>query len=115
MSVNLVVAQVAPMEHIARVVRQEMDSGPANQLAVQSGVAEALSKAGEQVEKTSPGEAGQKVSRRSDGRGGKKGQTPEHFLNGEENPGQSPEDFLAQSPENGAADAWTGNIVNVKV
>jgi hypothetical protein len=115
MSVNLFVAQVAPMEHVARVVRQEMDAGPSNQSALQSGVAETLSKAGEQVEKTSPAETGQKVSRRSEGRGGNKGQTPGNFLNGEQNPEQNQEASFAQNPETGAAGAWTGNIVNVKV
>jgi hypothetical protein len=115
MSVNLVVAQVAPMEHVARLAQQEMDSGPVRQLVLQAGAAETLSKAGERVEETSPGEAGQKITRRSEGRGGNKGQTPGKFFDGEKNSGQSPEPPFAQISEQEVADTWTGNIVNVRV
>jgi hypothetical protein len=117
MPVNPIIAQVAPLEHVAKVVQQEQDSGLMKQFTLQAGAAEALNKASEQVEKSSAGEAGQKVTRRFGGKGkNKQGQTPEKFSTGDKAVEEEATESFAQNPENGlAADAWTGNIVNVKV
>ncbi|MDR2826391.1 MAG: hypothetical protein LBV76_06300 [Deltaproteobacteria bacterium] len=117
MPVNPIIAQVAPMEHVAKVVQQEQDSGPVKQAVLQASTALALIKANDQVEKTSSGEAGQKVTRRFDGRGkNKQGQTPEKFLGADNIPEETLAEALDQSIENEPTpDVWTGNIVNVKV
>ncbi|MDR2825778.1 MAG: hypothetical protein LBV76_03160 [Deltaproteobacteria bacterium] len=143
MSVSPIIAQVAPMEHVARLVQQEQDAGPAKQATLQASAAEAISKANEQVEKTSGGEAGQKVTRRLDGREKKRqGNTPQNNKNmsnrsedadvsgdagdkgdsGESSasPAASPDELFlmnmsAELESEPTTDVWTGNIVNVKV
>jgi hypothetical protein len=117
MPVNPIIAQVAPLEHVAKVVQQEQDSGLMKQSTLQASAAEALNKASEQVEKSSAGEAGQKVTRRFDGKGKhKQGQTPEKFSAGGKAVEEDPLEIFDQNPENSLTDdAWTGNIVNVKV
>jgi hypothetical protein len=117
MPVNPIIAQVAPLDHVAKAVQQEQDSGLMKQFTIQAGAAETLNKASEQVEKSSAGEAGQKVTRRFGGKEkNRQGQTPENFFAGDRAIEEEAADTFAQNPETDpAVDAWTGNIVNVKV
>lgn len=116
MSINNFVVQVAPMDHVAKVVQQEQESALMKQQVLQQLLPDKLMKDGQQVEKTAAGESGQKVARRKKERGRQghdgrpaRDEDPAAALGLEE---QLTE--LGIDSETGS-NVWAGNIVNVKV
>lgn len=119
MSISNFAAQVAPMDHVAKVVQQEQESGLMKQQALQHGLAEKLTKDGQQVERTSAGEAGQKVKRQDErGRKGSgHGASGQKDKDGDLAAMTGLEEQLADLgiDSETASSVWAGNIVNVKV
>lgn len=115
MSVSNLVAQVAPMSHVAKVALQEQEVSGIKQAAMQHVVQENLKKDGEKVEKTAPDEAGHKVRRKDE----REKDQPER--QGGERPPRSaarPDGETDGPAENAGApagDVWSGNIVNVRI
>lgn len=112
---NLIV-QVAPMEHVARVVLQEQESGAMRQQALQQVTPEKLQRDNEQVAKTSNSEAGQKVRRGKErhGRPDQHGQQTGGGRGAEDQQEMTPEELEALQLEP-TGNVWAGNIVNMKV
>jgi hypothetical protein len=102
-------AQIAPLEHVEKVVRQEQEHGSIAGQELLRNAARLLGRDNEQVRKIGQGE-GQRVERRQDqeGRGGSAAfsANPERGSQ-EENPEE------ASSPS--SSNVWSGNIVNLKV
>ena len=102
-------AQIAPMEHVEKVVRQEQEHAQTSGQALLRQAQRLLSKDKEQVRETLSGRGGRKVED-EDRSGGEKrhpGSRPEHGPR----KGGEPEEKLGES----SADIWSGNIVNLKI
>ena len=111
MSVNNFVAQVAPMNHAAKVALEQESSG-IKQMAMQQLMPEILKRENEKVEKPAPGEAGQKVRQRD---------ARERRRNGQQagqrsaQPWDEISELFEGSDGEPADDVWAGNIVNVRI
>lgn len=118
MSISNFAAQVAPMDHVAKVVQQEQDSGMMKQMVLQHVLSEKLAKDGQQVERTSASESGQKIKRQDErGRKGSGGGHDGRRENADAAAMTGLEEQLAElgiDSETGS-NVWAGNIVNVKV
>lgn len=105
-------AQLAPMEHVEKVARQEQDHGKVKQEALMQSAAQSLSRDNEQVQKTEASNKGRRVNRRTaeDENARKRGQA---FAGRDRGlAGQADDEALAESAQTGI---WSGNIINVKV
>lgn len=103
-------AQVAPMEHVEKVVRQEQQY---SQVKLQSGMQEAgrmLSKDNEQVQETAESQKGQRVERRKHGK--EQNASPERQP---ANKKSEPDSGQEQDIPEISPDVWSGNILNLKV
>lgn len=105
-------AQLAPMEHVEKVVRQEQDHGKTKQEALMQRAAEGLSRDNEQVQKAEATKKGRRVDRRNadDENARKKGSSFAGRDKGLD--GQADDAALTESSQTGV---WSGNIINVKV
>lgn len=105
-------AQVAPMEHVEKVVRQEQEHGQVKQEALMQSASQRLSRDNEQVQKTQAATKGRRVDRRSEEdenarkKGGGEARKDRALA------GQADDESLAESAQ---TDVWSGNIVNLKV
>lgn len=109
MSISNFVAQVAPMNHVAKVALQEQESANIKLLALQQVIQETLKKEQEKIEKPVPSEAGPKLRRRDEKQKGNPEQQSERQ-------GQA-RDELAElfDGSESEGDVWSGNIVNVRI
>lgn len=105
-------AQIAPMEHVEKLVRQEQEHGQTKQAALMQKASQGLSRDNEQVQKTEKTRKDRRVERRNeeDEDARKKGATFAKKDRGAE--GQADDESLAESAK---TDVWSGNIVNLKV
>ena len=104
-------AQVAPMEHVEKVVRQEQEHGQIKQEALMHSAAQTLGRDNEQVQKTAATKKDRRVERRtSSNKNGGQGADFSGKDRGAE--GQADDESLAESAQTGI---WSGNIVNLKV
>lgn len=108
-------AQIAPMEHVEKVVRQEQEHSQVKQEALMQSAAERLSKDNEQVQKTAESRKDRKVGRKhqDDENSRRKwhSSTKEGTDAGLE--GQADDQTLEAGAQQGGL--WSGNIVNTKV
>jgi hypothetical protein len=105
-------AQLAPMEHIEKVVRQEQEHGQVQQEALMRSAARRLSRDNEQVQETDASKKGRRVDKRGpeDEDARKKGGAFAQRDGGLD--GQADDEVLFESAQTGR---WSGNIINVKV
>lgn len=105
-------AQIAPMEHVEKVVRQEQEHGLVKQEALLQSAAQRLSRDNEQVQKTVKSRKDRRVESRTDEdeEARKKGRNFAGKKPGQDS-GPDGED-LAEQAKTGV---WSGNIVNLKV
>lgn len=113
MSVSNFVAQVAPMNHVAKVALAEQESSGIKQAALQQMMQETLKRENEKIEKPVPDEAGQKVRPRNE----RDKEQPEQQAG--QRSGRDPDQAGGDPFEAGLGvpedDVWAGNIVNVRI
>lgn len=101
-------AQVAPLEHVEKIVRQEQEHGAIKQQALMQKAAERLSKDNEQVQKSAKSRKDRKV--------GKRNHDDENARNRWAGNADDAPEAEDESLEAGACSGiWSGNIVNLKV
>lgn len=105
-------AQIASLEHVEKVVRQEQEHGLIKGEALLQSATRLLSRDNEAVQKTEASPNGRKVERRkADDEGGRK--KGSGFAKKDGGPdGQADDEALLESAQTGV---WSGNIVNIKV
>ncbi|MDR2503206.1 MAG: hypothetical protein LBD82_02300 [Deltaproteobacteria bacterium] len=102
-------AQIAHMEHVEKVVRQEQEHAQTSRQALLRQAPRLLSKDKEQVREALPGQGGRRVED-EDRSGGEKRHPGSRHERGPRRGGE-PEEKSGDFP----ADVWSGNIVNLKV
>lgn len=105
-------AQLAPMEHVEKVVRQEQDHGKVKQEALMQSAAEHLSRDNEQIKKTEATKKGRRVDRRNADDENARKRHPDFAQRDGGFDGQADDAALTESAQTGV---WSGNIINVKV
>ena len=111
-------AQVAPMEHVEKVVRQEQEHGQIKQQAMLQRAGQSLSEDSKEVQRTSDSGKGDRVKRRTSGDGAEGGAA---FYSGEfakkqnADSGLAEQESAAQDNAEASGAVWSGNIVNIKV
>lgn len=105
-------AQIAPMEHVEKLVRKEQEHGQVKQDALMQKAGEHLSQEGQLVQKTSESKKGRRVDRRKHGREEGKKDASSFTRKDCGFDGQADDESLAESAQTGV---WSGNIVNIKV
>lgn len=101
-------AQIAPMEHVEKVVRQEQQYSQVKLQAVVQQAGKIFSKDNEQVQETAESQKGQRVTRRKHGK--EQQAAPEH-----RQAKTKTEPEQEQGIPDMAPDVWSGNILNLKV
>ena len=106
-------AQIAPMEHVEKIVRQEQEHSQVKQEALMQNAATLLSKDNEQVQKT--------ADIRKDRKVGSKNRDDENSRRKWKSSSQKAADEADGPDDDENSDAgaqtglWSGNIVNIKV
>lgn len=109
-------AQIASLEHVEKVVRQEQEHALVKGEALMQSATRLLSRDNEAVQKTEGSPNGRKVERRrADDEGGRK--KGSGFAKKDGGPDGQPDvqaddEALLESAQTGV---WSGNIVNIKV
>lgn len=104
-------AQVAPMEHVEKMVRHEQEHDQIRQETLMQSASQLLSRDNEAVQKTAAAKKGRRVQRRNeDDDNGRKGSGFAGKDRGRG--GQTDGESLADGSQAGV---WSGNIVNLKV
>lgn len=105
-------AQIAPLEHVEKLVRQEQEHGQTKQAAVMQNAAESLHQDNKQVQESAKSANSRKVKARGEKEAPEQQSGNDSEQQGESQSGQAePKDSGASAP----ADLWSGNIVNLKV
>ncbi len=105
-------AQIAPMEHVEKVVRHGQEHSQVTQQALLQKASQTLSKDNEQVQRGAAGKHGKKVERHK----GDDHDDASAYRSPKKRAGKNPQE---EQPDGEipdfSPDVWSGNIVNVKV
>lgn len=105
-------AQIAPMEHVEKVVRAEQEHSQVKQEALLQKASEHLSKDDRQVQKGADSKKGRRVDQRSQNEEESRRNGAAFAGKDRGAEGQASDEALTESAQ---TDIWSGNIVNLKV